>query len=690
MLSPEYNAYLKNIVELTRSLLIKDRYTAENQNNFILATGNEVLDNPLTWKYYLNISGHYHVTDKPIKIISSDDRTEITIDADIWLLHPISKIEYGPRGVYHKDLLKQYPNDKELILRMFNPVDIQTAIDAEYYTILWYDDFYIHPREISLMRRLQEWLLSYIARWDIEAMSITDNLYPASHLAMMFLAIPLEIINIRLGLTGTEEVSEFHLWSFLGSRYRLDKYQNFLTNKQAMYLYRNIDYLRWHVGKEATMIDILENITIPVNIAAFKHHVVRAESDLLLTRKTSPLVSVSDYIGDKTTNDILTLDTTYNLTGPVATYNYDDIVEDLEKDTKLMQSQAYNLIPTGLVDLKTSSDIIASVGNKEIGTAHHWLQLTKLNLYHAVFDINLGTLGSITLQAKDAALLFTYAYNILNGGSNTDAPVTVRFDNVVRFTQPTLLEIEAILPDYLVIEGYAQAVFDILVPLRVVNDVGELSGFMDDVINMYFKLYLLYRTPNGADSKSFLKNIHELIFTRVDYDFNANGYVDYQEWLDVIDFPDVALSESDLLETIQSVLAETTGLNLASALTPGQSASIEILKLLTSYGIIFISSNQSINVLPLEVWDIEPIFDILTKEVTYELFIGFYGIESWGGSTSSTNMPLLPIDLIADTVIYYYIDLDMGLTTEVNTLMPIERYIDMPGISITETTVNTI
>ena len=93
-----FKAYLESIIDLAKTLVIKDHYTAERINEVLAAQyGSDNIDpfNQASWKYYLNLSGDYHPTDKKMYVVSMDNMETILFSKESLLEHRATKREYA-------------------------------------------------------------------------------------------------------------------------------------------------------------------------------------------------------------------------------------------------------------------------------------------------------------------------------------------------------------------------------------------------------------------------------------------------------------------------------------------------------------------------------------------------------------------------------------------------------------------
>lgn len=618
MLSAQYTAYVNDIIELTRSLCIKSEQTIENQNSRLKAIGYSVTTDPRSWKYYLNLSGEYHESDAPITITSSDTLEPIVLTVDVLADHPITRIEYGPRGAYYKQLLNTYPEQRDIIPRLFNPVDIDKAIEANDFTVLWHDDHYIHDRELSLIKNLQKWVYAYSKRWNVTSMAITDPLYPAAMLAVMYHAIPLQLINLRLSTCLTDEASDFHIWAHLGSRYRLDRFRPHLNNEQTLYLYRNIDYLRFHVGKEQTMLDLQYHITQPVNVWADRYDISQIDTGLIEEQRTRSVTLKSDYDKVKSNTDInsrFDVDYCYEITRDVADYNDADIVDDVNIAKSDIESVVVDTLPTGLVELRVNQSQAARWANPEIIALHHWLYLSSLDRYTNVIEVSLGKLGNTSISVYNACILLTYAFNQINGGSDSDAIIDIMVSNVIHFPAPTTGDINRLLPQSLIDAGYGSKLSANLINPNRIYSNGELIDLSLDISAQYYEHLLLKSEPYGSTGRSAIFSAMSLIYRTYLCTFTKQ-YSNYADWLVGIDFPKGNIDIADSLDIISSVLKGATGTDAIKGISSKHIAAMDIMRLLTSYGIIFVTGEATRTLMHYETNNLEPI--LINNSITEE------------------------------------------------------------------------
>lgn len=637
MFSPQYKVYVDETIALVRSLCVKSEQTIDLQNENLVNMGYNVSSDPTTWKYYLNMEGRYHVSDSPITLVSSDTKETILLTIENLNSHPLTKIDYAPGGNYHKDLLSRYPNQRELILRIFNPVNKTVAIEAKDFTLLDYDANNIHPREISLPRKIQSWLYGYANRWHVSSFALSDPLYPSAALAVMWHNITLAIMNFRLEACLSSEVANFHLWAHLGSRYRLDRYKNYLSNRQSLYLYRNIDYLRFHVGKEQTMLSLQKYITAPTNIRTNRFDITQSDADLIDTRKPLSMFLKTKYDEPKanvTLQARYNVEHAYDITRSVGIYNDRDVSRDVPIGDKAIQSTVIDTIPTGLVELEVipgANEVMAPVKQIKL---HHWFYLASINKTRIILSLDAGDRGNITLTDKNAAILFMFILNMLKGGSIYDTVPNVLVNRVIPITYPTKDYLASILPTNLVENGLLDELIRDPVTAPFITDITQLDELCNKISFRYYEQFLTTRKPFGGNDKSALKDVMSAIYRPYLCDMVAPGTT-YIEWIQTIDIAYTELTEYDYLYISASILKTMTGIDINDdGLSDKHRAMIEILKLLTSYGIIFVDGSGLKSTL---IYDFPFMYPLYSGYGLFEKHYLDYGLRGHDASSSVSN-----------------------------------------------------
>lgn len=251
MLDEYLRKYHESIIRLAKLMVIKFSDSPRLINDHLLLKyGPEAVNagDPTTWKYYLHLAGEYHPSDQIMTIYSLDTAEEIVFSKASLAVHTVTRLHYQALEHEYYQLVSRYPEQESLIRGILYPTDIQTAIDAEDGTILAYPTEEVEDNEVTLIGELEAWIKRYLVRWNVQAFMTSDTYYVASYQAVLYLNIVQRLYNLRNKRIHTPEVHSFHLRSYLASHGRLDRYYDYFTHKQRLFLYRNIRYIERHSG----------------------------------------------------------------------------------------------------------------------------------------------------------------------------------------------------------------------------------------------------------------------------------------------------------------------------------------------------------------------------------------------------------------------------------------------------------
>lgn len=417
----DYSVYLQSIFDLVATMTIKSSDTAKLMNDYIsLEYGNDHIDefDPTTWKYYKNIAGEYHDTDTVMTVTSLDTLESIEFTKENLLIHTSTRdaYEYGTR--YYNTLVSLYPNQELLILGILYPANIDEAIEASDGTILAYRSTLVESQETTLIQELSEWLQRFHVRWYVRAFGLSDELYPAVYYASMVMNIVPKVLNLRLKRCKTYEAHTFHIRQYLASHGRLDRFMDYMTIGQVLFLYRNINYIEHHVGHVDTFNWLVEKLLSP-------RYIPIANYTMKHLNNFSEETYFTNYTFKKTP-----LNTQYN----VPEKDYFDLEELLQKENDLApwnsritdsdiaeMDYMFKQSPSAIVQTKdlesTMVDYTDAVPHPVATVVmNHWAYLSMKGLYSAVVVFNDPIVNEThTLSAQDAYIYMTYL-SLKSGG----------------------------------------------------------------------------------------------------------------------------------------------------------------------------------------------------------------------------------------------------------------------------------
>ena len=255
----DYRLYLDSTFQLAKTMSIKHEDAATLMNTGLMERYGKIsvdLNTPTSWKYYLNAAGEYHSTDTLMEVVSLDTLETIAFTKSNLYEHTATTAAYQYGTRYYQTLVQAYPDQENLILGILYPCNLYYAVSAPNGAILAYDTNLIEPQEATLLHDLEQWIQRYMARWHVRAFIHSDTLYAAAQVAGLYLQLVPMVLNLRLRRCKTPEAHSFHIRQYLASHGRLDRYWDFLSLKQALWLCRNLDSLQHYVGHQATL-DVL-------------------------------------------------------------------------------------------------------------------------------------------------------------------------------------------------------------------------------------------------------------------------------------------------------------------------------------------------------------------------------------------------------------------------------------------------
>lgn len=445
--------YLSNVMQLTDTLVIKFHEAALALNQYYLDFyGVDYSETPQsTWPYYRNLAGQY-VTgyDTPMTVTSLDTTVDIDFTYENLQIHRATAKAYSIGSSYYRELLSRYPTQDLLIRGIINPTNIADAINSPNFTILNYDDTLVESNETNLIVELQRRINQFTLRWYYPRWSITQTLYNAGFFLQLINAIPLMIMNTRSLNCGTRFVHSYHLWGYLGSYARLDRWQDYLTQTQALWLYRNIAVLINNAGKTGTFDALLENLitarAIPLTKHELWHNVSEMPDALYATTEVAklPLNTYAvnqDGIVKTTIEDVLTREL------PLARDNDLYYRNQLYALPLASRSSYVNQIPTKVLESQMV-DRTENVPVKLSATVfNQWVALAANGRYVAEVAITSPVTGEVlNLSQIDAVILWAYCCARGYGSTLVTIP-PIMTHNVMRMMMPSYDELRASVPE---------------------------------------------------------------------------------------------------------------------------------------------------------------------------------------------------------------------------------------------------
>lgn len=601
MSKAQYDIYLRKVLDLAHTLVIKSRATADALNTSLAEMRHDVDQfDPASWKYYLNLAGRYHPTDKLMKVTSLDTLQTIDFTRQNLQDHRTTYREYAFGTRFYNELVNRYPEQEQLIRGILNPVDIQTAINAPDGRILYHDQELVEDNETNLIPQLSTWLENFMVRWNVAAFANTDDLYPAAQLGVMYMQIPGKILNLRLANCHTQFAHSFHIREYLASNGRLDQYVDHLTKGQMLWLYRNIKYLHRNAGKQATFDLLMENVMtrrgLPLAEWSMRHNlkdqIDEIYPDIEFTRKQL------NFGGDSAGSDTATLTELLNKEQPAAKGNPRAQPETEIEATRTMENSLSNRLATKVLESSVLDLTDASVYTRSDCLLNHWLYLASIDQYKAVIVVDNPKNGEpLTLTVKDAFVVFLYTFNKARGLTLPNIPL-LDAQFVRRQPAPSKADLQSLVESRLVSSDVINVALDALLPLKQYISPITFYEAMEQVHATQMLHRNMYVSQQHMLGRVQVEMMVSHLYADIPCDLDAG--TSYTSWFNErgLDIATLSTLESDLLAT--SLVSRATGADLKAtqSLKEIQAAMLRLMSQLSSYSVQYL---QSINSDPIRV-----------------------------------------------------------------------------------------
>lgn len=541
MLSSDYSAYVLSNIDLVRSLIIKQNQSAEHLNRYLASLGDTISDSPYDWKYYKNLAGQRYLgteltKNKVITMNSVDTGAFIALNPSVLTQHPKTLNELVNKTNTYKKLLKKFPNEEFYINGIINPIDLNTLISAKDYTILYYDKTLLDDNEINVIPLLQEWIYRVVSRWEITGFGLTDDLYPASFIGILFTNMVSELINIRLSNCNTPYAHNYHIWNYLSGYYKLDRFKDIINKEQALFLYRNIRYISKNAGSQKTLNLLYDGLVRPIDLTFKEYNLIIDKKGYLeelndinipvkpdvFTLKTpfnSQAVEIQGY-------DIQTVEIMLSTIDNKGDLNVQVKPDEILKIEELSLHTNFTTLPIGVIELSAgiSSDTLPFDGLKE--KFNHWLYLANndLILYSYNSEVIVTTANApLNIGAKRAALLLL-AISILKHGGTLGTIPDLYAQEVLLIPTLTDEEIFSVVEEKYRIQTISLAtgidiIWNKLENLKEIcptppniNNLLAFTNYATTIINVIMQHSLLLGTESSGIGKSQLQDMVRMFY----------------------------------------------------------------------------------------------------------------------------------------------------------------------------------
>lgn len=633
MATNDFDLYVDDCIALAKSLVVKSQQTIAANNRYLEAAGHGLSSNPLNWRYYKNLKGEYYLPEgytPEMMGVSSP----IGYDTVMWVkdldadrvdgaypdviyskanlaTRPISKSEYGKRTHLYKALVDAYPLQEALIERIINPLPdatVELLVDQPDGTIAFWDTDLVEPQETPLIGEIQKRLNLMLTRWDNNAYAVTDKYFTAAKLGIIRHALVSFVINIRDRLSDTPYAHSFHIWSYLGNYYGLDKFKGSLDIKQALWLKRNIARIVAIGGTDGILDWLEEEFTRPYGLKLSKLDLRKDSSNLLSDHRVEPTVAKRDYLSsevEEVNGQLATVEDTLLRLERAGLINGENLAADAKSVAVRINQFMDSSAPTGVIEctpMDNHDNLFVERTQQKIKL---WTWLAMNDKFLFTFPLSIPGKGDIVVSAKEALAIFIWCAGIESEAPFTTIP-TLKIKDVPQWPRDEAGEklsneaVEALLRDTIEDYNVTQALLDVLLrdmssvelPDSPIVDLAAYSEYIERAIAFMEYHELVIVSSNSATLRSQLTSTLPLFYTDQES----------EDWLTVDTFSEffteIQMDLSDLtrpeaIQVVRNITQAIFGnLSVVDGLPSPYYEMMHILRLLSSYALTFIAGGD--------------------------------------------------------------------------------------------------
>jgi hypothetical protein len=604
--SNRYQIYLSKVLQLAETIVIKSVDTADALNQYVKDYyGDAAVDpyDPTSWKYYQNIAGEYHFSDEPMYVTSIDTLDKILFSREQLKIHRSTAREYVYGTRQYKELVAAYPKQEMLILGILYPVDIQKAISAPDGTILGFPPNLIESNEYSLVANLQNWINGFKVRWVNQQYGISDELYPAMSLGLMYLNLVPTILNLRLEACKTNEAHSFHVQQYLASHGMLDVFLDQLTLKQALFFYRNIAYIERNNGQRNIFDWLVEHIMterrVPIAEYVMRHNVENQPDELYpeLAFRKNPLNlgMVSDPL------ETITLDQIMEKEDKLARDNLlykEDMIPDI---TEAMENSLSNVVLTKALESSMIDYSNNTPYTLEDTLVNHWLWLSHAGKYQTFVSITNPKSGErIPLTAKEAFIFMWYAFNSALNIDLVEIPALLA-ERVQRIPMASVDEIMSVVDHKLVDRALAEKALSMQ---PMIGKIISTEAFYNTCVEINRACQMqrgLMATIEHMERRGMAHGMISRIYSDNMCRLVPEG-TPYSTWFEERNIKVTDFTRANFATLYVQLTKDATGMSLVTtkSLKALQAAMVKMMAQLSSYSVQFITQINNSDIRPVE------------------------------------------------------------------------------------------
>lgn len=594
--------YRRDVVRLARTMVLKSESSAESINKAIEQIGHTVdYARPETWKYYLNIAGEYHYLDEPMFVKSLDTLTEIEFTKENLFEHRATARAYAYGSSYYRDLVDNFPKQEHLIKGILNPVKIETAMSAENHTILWYDRTLVESNETNLIPELQGKIEAFFTAHGGTSYGLSHELFEGARYAVLGPLIPVWILGIRLANVHSNYTHSFHIWTYLEGEGKLGRFREYLTKKQALWLYRNIRWISRNLGKKYCEERLVEHLLtergFPLVAFDLTQYVQDMPEELRPTMRAVavPLNFLEQQPRRKLSKSVKEL---VEREIPLAKENILYTAETIDRVNLEQSRSQISTRPTKVLE----SHVIDRSESKPFRLldtlVNEWAHLSSIKRYNAMLTVNNPQTGeAFTISTKDAFVLYLYLWFKSNGHDMVRVPKFVT-ERVRRLELPKLSYLRQIASRRYITDEVIKRTYDLQPAIGLIVSTASFNEVCREIHKAALEQFFLWSTQQDRTCRVEVENVCQLFWEDATCDF---GNQTMAEWLHERGIEAERMSRFDANLFALDLLDKATGQDLSKQYTLKEihTAMLSLFKELSSYTIQVIQTTSDSPVIPI-------------------------------------------------------------------------------------------
>ena len=615
MKSNRFKLYIEQNKQLVKTIVIKNTYVANHINDYTaLMFGEQNVDynDPYSWKYYMNLSGELHFTDTKMYINSLDNGEVIEFNVSNLEEHVNTNIGYRYGSKSYNELVLKYPHQETLILGILYPTDIVTLVNAKDFTIVNYPDYLVEEYEYSLIDKLQKYTYGFFERWLNPQYITVNDLYLHTKLGIFYQTLLPMLINVRLETCKTNEAHSYHIKEYLSSNNGLDRYYKQLTRTQALFLYRNINYIKRYAGRQDTFDWLIDNLltkrSLPIGEYLLTQDMIDApEKTLYPTTKfiKNNLTKITPATFDTniTTLDMLIKEKDICFGNQI--YKNENITEiNVLNNLSLSNVEKTKVLESSIIDKDALSPytLVDTLIN-------HWAYLSHKGTYKSTITIDHPKLDSpIILRAKDAFILMMYCLYSATGLNPIYVPPFIA-KRVLRIPYTPKQELMGIIKKTKIEKSLIDFLYSEQPRFNRLISIQSFYNLCDKIFNNTITEYkATFLQENSLDRAKMEILCSRFYSDNPCYFYPKDNQKKYIAWLSENDINLSSFDLKDYRSLAENIIGAATGLDkyADNSLRKIQAAMLAIMKQLSSYSIQFVSELLDSNVIASNISAVRP------------------------------------------------------------------------------------